>query len=71
MQQVAHGQQESGDLKVVTSGKSDASATKAAAESHQRVVRPDGAIVTSGQSSRMQTVKYAVEASSVQEKIIR
>jgi len=32
MQQVAHGQQESGDLKVVTSGKSDASATKAAAE---------------------------------------
>lgn len=71
IQEVAHGQKESGNLKVVASGKSDASATKAAAVSHQTVVQADGAIVTSGQSSRMQTVKYAVEASSVQEKIIR
>lgn len=66
-----HGQKESANLKVVATGKSEASATKAAAVSHQRVVQPDGAIVTSGQSSKMRTVKYAVEASSVQEKIIR
>lgn len=69
--QAVHGEKMSDNLKVVASGKSDASATKTAAVSHQTVVRSDGAIVSSGQSARMQTVKYAVEASSVQEKIIR
>lgn len=59
------------NLKVAVKGTADASASKTANQSQRVVVQSDGAIVSSGQSTRSSTVKYAVEASSVQEKIIR
>lgn len=59
------------NLKVAVKGTADASASKTANQSRRVVVQSDGAIVSSGQSTRSSTVKYAVEASSVQEKIIR
>lgn len=59
------------NLKVAVKGTADASASKTANQSRHVVVQSDGAIVSSGQSTRSSTVKYAVEASSVQEKIIR
>lgn len=59
------------NLQVIASGTADASTTQAAQASTRTVVQSDGAIVTSGKAIRSSTVKYAVEASSVQEKTIR
>lgn len=60
-----------GNLQVTAKGTADASASQMASQSRRTMVQSDGAIISSGQSTRSSTLKYAVEASSVQEKIIR
>lgn len=58
-------------LQVIASGTAEASTTQAAEASTRTVVQSDGAIVTSGQFTKSNTIKYAVKARSVQHKIIR
>lgn len=67
---VANGYSDDGKTKVIAKGKADVVASKAAAANAKTIVASDGTIVTTGESTKVSSTKYAVEASTVQEKTI-
>lgn len=68
---VSNGYKEEGNKKIHAKGSADVKQSNAASGSCNTVVSADGTTTTTVRSAKSSSVKYAVEASSVQEEIIR
>lgn len=68
---VSNGYKEEGNKKIQAKGSADVKHSNAATGSCNTVVSADGSTTTTVKSAKSSSVKYAVEASSIQEEIIR
>lgn len=71
IQAATNGYKDDGTVKIQAKGSANLQATKADSCSKKTHVTADGAAVTTVKSSKSSKVKYAVEASTVREEIIR
>lgn len=71
MHTVTNGYREEGNKKIQAKGSANVEQTNAASSGSNTVVTADGSTVTTVKSAKSSSVKYAVEASTIQEEIIR
>lgn len=66
-----NGFKQDGNKRIQAKGTADVKQTEAACGSSQTTVTADGSVVTTVKSAKTSSVKYAVEASTIKEEIIR